>query len=201
MENFREGAFERRIGVGEWEGRFQNFSRDLRGLILDSSEIGLEVFDNIAVTNWLYVTPDIQVIEPAGKAATPRSSPACACRRDSKGSDLSLRRQLRPSLHPQNLGPHRCLRARGDKSGLVGSEYGLEAPRICTHCGLENALVCETTTHCLQAVTAKDELTHRVCRDAVCPRRIRARCAGSRSGMQHTPRPCCSPKFLEKAID
>jgi Carbohydrate-selective porin, OprB family len=51
---------------GEWEGRFQSFSRDSRGLSLDSSEVGLEAFDNIAVTNWLYVTPDIQVIEPAG---------------------------------------------------------------------------------------------------------------------------------------
>ena len=40
------------------------------GLILSDNEIGLEVFYNIAATNWLYVTPDIQVIEPAGKRAT-----------------------------------------------------------------------------------------------------------------------------------
>jgi porin len=43
------------------------FSRDVRGVILDSSEIGLEIFYNIAVTNWLYVTPNIQVIEPAAR--------------------------------------------------------------------------------------------------------------------------------------
>ena len=53
-----------RFGIGAY---YTKFSRDLRGLILDSSEIGLEIFYNIAVTNWLYVTPDIQGIEPAGK--------------------------------------------------------------------------------------------------------------------------------------
>jgi porin len=55
-----------RFGIGVY---YTSFSRDLRGLILDSSEIGLEVFYNIAVTNWLYVTPDIQVIEPAGRSS------------------------------------------------------------------------------------------------------------------------------------
>jgi porin len=53
-----------RFGIGFY---YTSFSRDLRGFILDSSEIGLEVFYNIAVTNWLYVTPDMQVIEPAGR--------------------------------------------------------------------------------------------------------------------------------------
>jgi porin len=53
-----------RFGIGFY---YSGFSRDLRGLILDSSEIGLEIFYNLAATNWLYVTPDIQVIEPAGR--------------------------------------------------------------------------------------------------------------------------------------
>jgi porin len=55
-----------RFGIGFY---YTSFSRDLRGLILDSSEIGLEVFYNIAATNWLYVTPDIQVIEPGGRGS------------------------------------------------------------------------------------------------------------------------------------
>jgi carbohydrate-selective porin OprB len=29
----------------------------------------LEIFYNIAATNWLYMTPAIQVIEPAGKGS------------------------------------------------------------------------------------------------------------------------------------
>jgi porin len=37
---------------------------------LSGDEVGLEIFYNIAATNWLSVTPDIQVIEPAGKRAT-----------------------------------------------------------------------------------------------------------------------------------
>ena len=41
-----------------------------REIILSGDEIGLEIFYNIAATTWLYVTPDIQVIEPAGKRAT-----------------------------------------------------------------------------------------------------------------------------------
>jgi carbohydrate-selective porin OprB len=32
--------------------------------------MNLEILYNIAATHWLYVTPDIQVIEPAGKRAT-----------------------------------------------------------------------------------------------------------------------------------
>jgi len=56
-----------RFGIGAY---YTSFSRDLRGLILDSSEIGLEIFYNIAATNWLYITPDIQVIEPAGSRST-----------------------------------------------------------------------------------------------------------------------------------
>ena len=44
--------------------------RDLRGLLLDSSVWGLEIFYNIAATHWLFVTPDIQVIEPAAKPAS-----------------------------------------------------------------------------------------------------------------------------------
>ena len=35
-----------------------------------SNEIGLEIFYNIAATDWLYVTPDIQVIEPVGQRVT-----------------------------------------------------------------------------------------------------------------------------------
>jgi hypothetical protein len=42
----------------------------LPGRDLDRFGIG---FYYIAATHWLYVTPDIQVIEPAGKRAPPRS--------------------------------------------------------------------------------------------------------------------------------
>jgi porin len=70
-----------RLGIGFY---YSSFSSDLRGLILNSSEIGLEIFYKIAATNWLYVTPDIQMIEPAGKAAKLHSSPACGCRHASK---------------------------------------------------------------------------------------------------------------------
>jgi porin len=56
-----------RFGIGFYYGRL---SRDLRGLLLDSSVWGMELFYNIAVTNWLFVTPDIQVIEPAVKQAS-----------------------------------------------------------------------------------------------------------------------------------
>jgi len=56
-----------RFGLGFSYGRL---SRDLRGLLLDSSAWGLEIFYNIAATNWLFVTPDIQVIEPAAKPAS-----------------------------------------------------------------------------------------------------------------------------------
>jgi porin len=52
------------FGIGFYYGRL---SSDLRGALLDSSAWGLELFYNIAATNWLYVTPDIQVIEPAAK--------------------------------------------------------------------------------------------------------------------------------------
>jgi porin len=55
-----------RFGIGVY---YTNFSHDISGLILSDGEIGLEIF-NIAATNWFYVTPDIQVIEPAGKRAT-----------------------------------------------------------------------------------------------------------------------------------
>ena len=56
-----------RFGIGFY---YTNFSNDLPGIFLSGDEIGLEIFYNIAATNWLYVTPDIQVIEPAGKRAT-----------------------------------------------------------------------------------------------------------------------------------
>jgi porin len=56
-----------RFGIGFY---YTNFSNDLPGIFLSSDEIGLEIFYNIAATNWLYVMPDIQVIEPAGKRAT-----------------------------------------------------------------------------------------------------------------------------------
>jgi porin len=56
-----------RFGIGFYYGRL---SSDLRGVLLDSSAWGLEMFYNIAATNWLYVTPDIQVIEPAAKQAS-----------------------------------------------------------------------------------------------------------------------------------
>jgi porin len=56
-----------RFGIGFY---YTNFSNQLPELILSGDEIGLEIFYNIAATNWLYVTPDIQVIEPAGKRAT-----------------------------------------------------------------------------------------------------------------------------------
>ena len=56
-----------RFGIGFY---YTNFSNHLPEIILSGDEIGLEIFYNIAATNWLYVTPDIQVIEPAGKRAT-----------------------------------------------------------------------------------------------------------------------------------
>jgi porin len=56
-----------RFGIGFY---YTNLSDDLPGIFLSSNEIGLEIFYNIAATNWLFVTPDIQVIEPAGKRAT-----------------------------------------------------------------------------------------------------------------------------------
>jgi carbohydrate-selective porin OprB len=42
----------------------------LPGILLSGHEIGMEIFYNIAATNWLYVTPDIQVLEPVGKQVT-----------------------------------------------------------------------------------------------------------------------------------
>jgi porin len=56
-----------RYGIGFY---YTNFSNNLPGLLLSDGEIGLEIFYNIAATHWLYVTPDIQVIEPAGNRAT-----------------------------------------------------------------------------------------------------------------------------------
>ena len=56
-----------RYGIGFY---YTNFSDKVPDIILSSPEIGLELFYNIAATHWLYVTPDIQVIEPAGKRAT-----------------------------------------------------------------------------------------------------------------------------------
>ena len=56
-----------RFGIGFY---YTNFSNHLPEIVLSGDEIGLEVFYNIAATNWLFVTPDIQVIEPAGKRAT-----------------------------------------------------------------------------------------------------------------------------------
>jgi porin len=56
-----------RFGIGFYYAKLSN---DLPGVFLSDDEIGLEVFYNIAATNWFYVTPDIQVIEPAGSRAT-----------------------------------------------------------------------------------------------------------------------------------
>jgi porin len=56
-----------RFGIGFY---YTSLSNDLPGILLSDDEIGLELFYNIAATNWLYVTPDIQVIEPVGKRAT-----------------------------------------------------------------------------------------------------------------------------------
>jgi porin len=56
-----------RFGIGFY---YTNLSHDLPEIILSGNEIGLEIFYNIAATPWLYVTPDLQVIEPAGKRAT-----------------------------------------------------------------------------------------------------------------------------------
>jgi carbohydrate-selective porin OprB len=56
-----------RICIGFY---YTNFSNDLREIVLSGDEIGLEIFYNLAATHWLYVTPDIQIIEPAGKRAT-----------------------------------------------------------------------------------------------------------------------------------
>jgi porin len=56
-----------RFGIGVY---YANLSNDLPNILLSGDEIGLELFYNIAATNWLYVTPDLQVIEPVGKQAT-----------------------------------------------------------------------------------------------------------------------------------
>jgi porin len=56
-----------RFGIGFY---YSNLSNDLPGIFLSGDEIGLEIFYNISATNWLYVTPDIQVIEPVGNQAT-----------------------------------------------------------------------------------------------------------------------------------
>jgi porin len=56
-----------RFGIGFY---YSNLSNDLPGIVLSGDEIGLEIFYNIAATNWLYVTPDLQVIEPVGQRAT-----------------------------------------------------------------------------------------------------------------------------------
>jgi porin len=56
-----------RFGIGFY---YTNLSNDLPGIVLSGDEIGLEIFYNFAATNWLYVTPDIQVIEPVGQRAT-----------------------------------------------------------------------------------------------------------------------------------
>jgi carbohydrate-selective porin OprB len=56
-----------RYGIGFY---YANFSNKLPEIVLSGEEIGLEIFYNLAATHWLYVTPDIQVIEPAGNRAT-----------------------------------------------------------------------------------------------------------------------------------
>jgi porin len=56
-----------RFGIGFY---YSDLSNDLPGILLSGDEIGLEIFYNIAATNWLYVTPDLQVIEPVGGRAT-----------------------------------------------------------------------------------------------------------------------------------
>jgi len=56
-----------RFGIGFY---YSNLSNDLPGILLSGDEIGLEIFYNIAAPNWLYVTPDIQVIELVGRQAT-----------------------------------------------------------------------------------------------------------------------------------
>ena len=56
-----------RFGIGFY---YSDLSNDLPGILLSGDEFGLEVFYNIAATNWLYVTPDLQVIEPVGGRAT-----------------------------------------------------------------------------------------------------------------------------------
>jgi porin len=71
-----------RFGLGFSYGRL---SRDLRGLLLDSSAWGIEIFYNIAVTHWLFVTPDIQVLNRRPNQPAPRSSAGYACRCASKG--------------------------------------------------------------------------------------------------------------------
>jgi porin len=45
-----------RFGIGFY---YSNFSNDLPGIILSGDEIGMEIFNNIAATHWLYVSPDI----------------------------------------------------------------------------------------------------------------------------------------------
>jgi porin len=40
---------------------------DLPGILLNSYEQAMEMFYNVAATNWLYVTPDVQVIIDPGR--------------------------------------------------------------------------------------------------------------------------------------
>ena len=56
-----------RFGIGFY---YIKLSNDLPNTFLSGDEIGLELFYNIAATNWLYITPDIQVIEPTAKRSS-----------------------------------------------------------------------------------------------------------------------------------
>jgi carbohydrate-selective porin OprB len=39
----------------------------LPGILLNAYEQGLEIYYNVAATNWLYVTPDLQVVIDPGR--------------------------------------------------------------------------------------------------------------------------------------
>jgi porin len=56
-----------RFGLGYY---YIRLSRNLPGIVLQSEEQGLEIFYNVAATNWLYVTPDVQVVIDPGRRSS-----------------------------------------------------------------------------------------------------------------------------------
>jgi porin len=55
------------FGVGYY---YMRVSHELPGLLLRSHEQGFELYYTLAATNWLFVTPDIQIIEPGRQGSS-----------------------------------------------------------------------------------------------------------------------------------
>jgi porin len=55
------------FGVGYYDIRI---SDELPGFLRRIHEQGFELFCNVAATNWLVVTPDMQIIEPARRGSS-----------------------------------------------------------------------------------------------------------------------------------